>query len=396
MKSAASAYNLGAASVPAKGPWVTLQTSRRIVVKCGTRLLAGDAGVNHAFVANMARQIARVRRQGTQVAVVTSGAVAVGRSIVALPGDTLVTRQVLAAIGQAPLMAQYSACFADQGMTVAQALLSRADLHNRTGYLNARNALTGLFNAGVVPIANENDVVATEELRFGDNDRLSVLIAKLVSADRLYILSRTAGLYTANPECEPSARLIPDAGVMPRAELERIAGGASQGGLGGMRSKLQAALEAAADGMDVVIAGGDEPDVIVRLEAGERLGTRFGGRGPRRSSRARWLSSSLAQRGSIVVDDGARRALVSSGGSLLPAGIMRVEGAFERGDVVSLIDSRGNIFARGLVNYASVELARIRGQPSSAIGAILGTSSGDEAVHRNNMVVFDRDAERSP
>lgn len=373
---------------------MTSHGSRRIVVKCGTRLLAGSSGVNHAFVANMARQIAQVRAQGTQVALVTSGAVAVGRSIVPLAGDALVTRQVLAAIGQAPLMAHYSACFEEQGMTVAQALLSRADLLNRTGYLNARNALTGLFEAGVVPVANENDVVATEELRFGDNDRLSVLIAKLVGADRLYILSRTAGLYTADPECDPSAKLIPDAGGVPRAELERIAGGASQGGLGGMRSKLQAALEASADGIDVVIAGGDEPKVIVRLEGGERLGTRFASQGPRRSSRARWLSSSVAQRGSIVVDDGARHALVSNGSSLLPAGITRVEGSFERGDLVSLADSQGNVFARGLVNYASIDLARIRGQPSNAIGAILGASSGDEAVHRNNLVLIDRDAER--
>ena len=369
--------------------------SRRIVVKCGTRLLAGDSGINHAFIANMARQIAHIRSQGTHVALVTSGAVAVGRSIVALPGDALVTRQVLAAIGQAPLMAHYSECFADEGMTVAQALLSRADLHNRTGYLNARNALTGLFDAGVVPVANENDVVATEELRFGDNDRLSILIAKLVGADRLYILSRTAGLYTADPESDPSAELIPDAGDIPRAELERIAGGASQGGLGGMRSKLQAALEASADGIDVVIAGGDEQGVLVRLESGELLGTRFGSRGPRRSSRARWLSSSVAQRGSIVVDDGARRALVSNGSSLLPAGITRVEGSFEPGDLVSLTDSGGNVFARGLVNYASTDLARIRGRPSTAIGAILGTSRGDEAVHRNNLVVIDRDAERA-
>ena len=374
---------------------MTLHASRRIVVKCGTRLLAGDAGVNHAFVANMARQIALIRSRGTQVALVTSGAVAVGRSIVSLPGDTLVTRQVLAAIGQAPLMAHYSSCFADEGMTVAQALVSRADLHNRTGYLNARNALSGLLDAGVVPIANENDVVATEELRFGDNDRLSVLIAKLVGADRLYVLSRTAGLYTADPETETSATLIPDAGDLPRDELERIAGGASQGGLGGMRSKLQAALEAASDGIDVVIAGGDVTDVIVRLEAGEQLGTRFGGQGPRRSSRARWLSSSVAQRGSIVVDDGARRALVSKGSSLLPAGITRVQGAFKRGDLVSLTDSNGSVFARGLVNYGSTDLARIRGQPSTAIGAILGSSSGDEAVHRNNLVVIDRDAERA-
>ncbi|MDE2902272.1 MAG: glutamate 5-kinase [Chloroflexota bacterium] len=373
---------------------MTSHGSHRIVVKCGTRLLAGRSGVNHAFVANMARQIAQVRAQGAQVALVTSGAVAVGRSIVALPGDALVTRQVLAAIGQAPLMAHYSECFAERGMTVAQALLSRADLHNRTGYLNARNALSGLFDAGVVPIANENDVVATEELRFGDNDRLSVLIAKLVGADRLYILSRTAGLYTADPESEPSAELIPDAGAISRVELERIAGGASQGGLGGMRSKLQAALEASADGIDVVIAGGDEPNVIVRLESGERLGTRFASQGPRRSSRARWLSSSVAQRGSLVVDNGARRALVSNGSSLLPAGITRVEGAFERGDLVSLMDLSGNVFARGLVNYPSTDLDRIRGQPSAAISAILGASSGDEAVHRNNLVLIDRDTER--
>ena len=373
---------------------MTSHGSRRIVVKCGTRLLASETGVNHGFVANLARQIGQVRAHGTQVAFVTSGAVAVGRSLVALPGDALVTRQVLAAIGQAPLMAHYSACFGELGMTVAQALLSRADLHNRTGYLNARNALTGLFEAGVVPIANENDVVATEELRFGDNDRLSVLIAKLIGAERLYILSRTAGLYTADPEIDSSAELIPDAAALSRPELERMAGGASQGGLGGMRSKLQAALEACADGVDVVIAGGDEPNVVVRLEAGERLGTRFASQGPRRSSRARWLSSSVAQRGSIVVDDGARRALVSNGSSLLPAGITRVEGAFERGDLVSLVDSSGSVFARGLVNYPSTDLDRIRGQPSTAISAILGASSGDEAVHRNNLVLIDRDTER--
>jgi glutamate 5-kinase len=372
------------------------RASRRIVVKCGTRLLAGDSGINHAFIADMARQIAEVRSRGTQAAMVTSGAVAVGRSMVPIPGDALVTRQVLAATGQAPLMAHYSECFAEAGMTVAQTLLSRADLHNRTGYLNARNALSGLFDAGVVPIANENDVVATEELRFGDNDRLSVLIAKLIGADRLYILSRTDGLYTANPEIEPSAELIRDAGDMPRGELEQIAGGASHGGLGGMRSKLQAALEAAADGIEVVIAGGDEPDVIVRLEAGECLGTRFASQGPRRSSRARWLSSSVAQRGSIEVDDGARHALISNGSSLLPAGITRVEGVFERGDLVSLTDAHGSVFARGLVNYASSDLTRIRGKPSSDISGILGSSSGDEAVHRNNLVLIDRDAERAP
>ncbi len=366
--------------------------SRRIVVKCGTGLLADAAGVNDGFIANIARQVGRIRAQGVDVALVTSGAVAAGRSIVPLRGQELVTRQVLAAIGQAPLIARYAEHFARQGMTVAQALVSRADLDSRSGYLNARNALIGLLDNGVVPITNENDVVATEELRFGDNDTLSVLIAKLVGADRLCILSTIGGLFTSDPRRNADARLIAEAGGLPRADLARMAGGASDGGSGGMRSKVQAAADAAADGIDVVIADGTAPDVLVRIETGERLGTHFAGRGPLRSSRARWLSSGLTQRGAVMVDQGARRAVERQGRSLLPAGIVRVEGAFERGDLVGVLDPGREVFARGLVNYDAPDLARICGLGSGAIKTALGYSNGDEAIHRNNLVVMGRGA----
>ena len=236
---------------------------------------------------------------GTQVALVTSGAVAAGRTIAPMSGDALVTRQVLAAVGQAPLMTQYAEKFGNKGIVVAQALLSRADLVHRSGYLNARNALNGLLDADILPVANENDVVATEELRFGDNDALSVLIAKLIGADRLCILSSVGGLYTGDPTTDPHAELIRDAGKVPRENLERMAGDASEGGSGGMRSKLQAAFEAVTDGIDVVIADGNESDVIVRLERGESLGTSLSALGPIRSSRkqtptcrgARWSES---------------------------------------------------------------------------------------------------------
>ena len=362
---------------------------RRIVVKCGTRLLTGDRGLNETFIRSIARQIAAVRRDGTQGALVTSGAVAAGRSIVSLDGDGLVMRQVLAAIGHAPLMACYSERFGAEGITVAQALLSRADLASRSGYLNARNALNGLLDADVLAIANENDVVATEELRFGDNDALSVLIAKLIGADRLCLLSNTEGMFTADPGLDGSAELIPDLSEVPFEELERIAGDASDGGSGGMRSKVRAVLEAASDGSDAVIADGNAPDVLVRIERGEQVGTRSGSRGPVRSSRARWLSSSLAQRGEIIVDLGARRAIVDGGRSLLPAGRVAVEGEFERGDLVAVSDSGRVVFARGLVNYDATDLRRLVGLPSDAIAMVLGFSNGAEVVHRNNLVVME-------
>ena len=365
-------------------------SSRRIVIKCGTRLVTTPTGLNDVFVSDIAQQIAEVREMGTQVALVTSGAVAAGRTIAPMSGDDLVTRQVLAAVGQAPLMTQYAEKFGNKGIVVAQALLSLADLAHRSGYLNARNALNGLLDADILPVENENVVVATEELRFGDNDALSVLIAKLIGADRLCILSSVGGLYTGDPTTDPHAELIRDAGKVPRENIERMAGDASEGGSGGMRSKLQAAFEAVTDGIDVVIADGNESDVIVRLERGESLGTSLSALGPIRSSRARWLSSSLGQRGEIVVDSGAQRAVVHDGRSLLPAGITKIQGVFERGDLVGLVNPHQEVFARGLVNYDSENLAKIVGRPSSEIFATLRFSYGDEVVHRNNLVVMDR------
>ena len=362
---------------------------RRIVVKCGTQLLTGARGLNETFISSIARQIACVRRNGTQVALVTSGAVAAGRSIVPLDGDGLVTRQMLAAIGQAPLMACYAEHFGVEGITVAQALLSRADLASRSGYLNARNALIGLLDESVLAISNENDVVATEELRFGDNDALSVLIAKLIGADRLCLLSNTEGMFTADPRLDRSAELIPDLSDVPLDELDQIASDASDGGSGGMRSKVRAALEAAADGIDAVIADGNAPNVLVRIERGERLGTKAGARGHVRSSRARWLSSSLAQRGEIIVDIGAQKAIIGGGRSLLPAGILEVDGEFDRGDLVALSGSGRVVFARGLVNYDASDLRRVIGSRSAAIAMILGFSNGAEVVHRNNLVVME-------
>ena len=362
---------------------------RRIVVKCGTRLLTRPEGLAVPFIEGIARQIDELRNAGDQVAYVTSGAIAVGRAKLPLADDGLVTRQVLAAIGQAPLMATYEAVFATHAITVAQTLLSRADLDSRAGYLNARNSLNRLLAEGVLPIANENDVVATEELHFGDNDSLSVLIAKLIDADQLIMLTSMEGLFMRDPRHDPDAQLIREAGDLSQAVLERAAGDADTGGSGGMRSKLQAATEAAADGIDVIIARGDADDVLLRIVAGERLGTHFAPTGPHRSSRERWISSSLAQRGTVEVDAGAKSAVVSAGRSLLPAGVCGVSGTFGRGDLVGVVGPDGGVFARGLVNYESPELQRICGRPSQSIASTLGYDNGAEAIHRNNLVVLE-------
>ena len=363
--------------------------ARRIVVKCGTRLLTQRSGLNQEFVRNIAAQIAQLVRSGCQVAYVTSGAVGAGRAVLQVGDDSLVARQVLAAVGQAPLMATYAEAFASEGVTVAQTLLSRADLVSRHGYLNARNALNGLLAAGVLPIANENDVVATDELRFGDNDILSVLVAQLIGADQLILLTSMEGMYTGDPRLDPDVELIREASEIPLEVLTRAAGDAGAGGSGGMRSKLGAAREAAAVGIEVVIARGTLPDVLVRLVDGDRLGTHFAPTGPVRSSRERWLSSSIAQRGTVEVDEGARVAVVHQGRSLLPAGIRTVHGQFGRGDLVGVVGPDGSVFARGLANYDAHDLVRICGRPSHAIASVLGYDNGAEALHRNNLVIVE-------
>lgn len=364
-----------------------MPNSKRIVVKCGTQLLTTEEGLNEIFIDEIAAQIASLMTSDVQVVYVTSGAVSAGRARLRLGDDQLITRQVLAAIGQGPLMARYAEAFGRHGVTVAQTLLSRADLTSHDGFLNARNALTGLLDQGVLPVANENDVVATEELGFGDNDPLSALIAQLIGADVLILLTSTEGLYTEDPRHCPNAVLIRDGHQVTDVVLTRAAGSTGAGGSGGVRSKVQAARLASGGGIDVVIAHGDEPNVIRRVLDGERIGTYFAARGEALGSRDRWLRSAAAVRGVLRVDAGAKMAVIHSGGSLLPAGICSVDGDFTRGDVVAIVGPDDRVFARGLVNYASRDLVRVLGSPSRLIGAILDYDNGAEAIHRNNLVL---------
>ena len=294
----------------------------------------------------LVRQIASLHRQGLEIVVVSSGAVAAGREVLGLapqahPQKGIPYKQMLAAVGQNHLMRAWTDLFGIYGIPIAQTLLTRGDLANRQRYLNARNTLLALLDHGVITIINENDTVAVEEIRIGDNDNLSALVAGLVEADLLVLLTDTDGLYTADPRTDPSAQLIPE---VPRidARLERLAGRpGSDRGVGGMVTKIQAARLATQAGAAVVIANGSAPDVLVRLAGGERLGTLFHPAADSPGSRQCWLASGLASRGRVQVDAGAARALLERGSSLLPAGITAVDGRFQRGDTVDIADAGG-------------------------------------------------------
>jgi glutamate 5-kinase len=296
----------------------------------------------------------------------------------------------MAAVGQSRLMNVYERLFEPYGITIAQALLTRGDLCQRIGYLNARNTLLALLELGVVGIVNENDVVAVDELhegRFGDNDNLSAMVANLVEADLLLILSDIPGLYTGDPHHDPAAKLIRMVeNITP--EIERMVGGtAGTQGTGGMVTKLEAARIATACGTTVVIASGREPDVILRVAAGESIGTCFlPGNGPL-ESRARWIMSGLGVRGTLVIDEGAAAALKKQKRSLLAAGVVEVRGSFERGDLIDVADIIGNRLGSGISNYGSSDLLIIKGAHSDEIGGKLGHDYGPEVIHRNNLAV---------
>jgi glutamate 5-kinase len=298
-------------------------------------------------------------------------------------------RQVLAAVGQGQLMQAYDTLFSQHGIVVAQALLTRRDLSDRLSYLNARNTLLALLSYKVVPIVNENDAVAVEELaesRIGENDTLGALTANLVDADLLVMLMTRDGLYTADPSVDPSATLIDRVKVVD-ATVEAYAGKSETGGSGGMITKLQAARLSTSSGTDVVIASGREPDVLPRLVAGEAIGTFFPAAGDRIESRKRWILSGLSIRGSLVVDDGAERALRERKTSLLPAGIKEVCGTFARGETIEVVTASGTRLGSGIANYGSQEMDLIKGAKSSDIASLLGHDYGAEAVHRDNLVV---------
>jgi glutamate 5-kinase len=367
----------------------------RVVAKLGTSLLTGGSDqLDQNIMSSLVNQVAQLHKQGQEIIIVSSGAIASGRHKLGLTKRVkgIPFKQVLASVGQHRLMSLYEQLFRRYDIIVAQALLSRADLLDRAGYLNARNTLLALLELGVICIVNENDVVATDELneaRFGDNDNLSAMVANLIDADLLMILTDIAGLYTADPHCEPDACLIPQVERID-SEVERLAAGtASRLGTGGMVTKIEAAKLATSSGVTVIIADGREPDIILKLARGNALGTRFLPATTKLESRKRWMLSGLATRGKLVVDTGAATALKKQKRSLLAAGIKGIEGTFQRGDIVNIYDPEGSQIGCGITNYGSADIEVIKGVHSKKIAAVIGYDYGSEVVHRNNLVILE-------
>jgi glutamate 5-kinase len=371
---------------------------RRVVVKIGSNVLtAGTDQLDVQAMASIVSQIAGLIERGGEPLLVTSGAIAAGRhrllsteAVRAIPPRDVQSRQVLAAVGQSRLMALWDELFEQRDVVIAQALLTRRDLADRLGYLNARNTLLGMLALRVIPVINENDVVSVEEIRdskIGDNDNLSAQVANLVDADLLLILSDIPGLYTADPRRDSHATLIERVERIDDSTLHAAQGAPGDRGTGGMVTKVEAARTATQSGTHVVIADGHARDVVLRAAAGEPIGTHFLPTGDRRESRRRYLLSGLQARGRVVVDDGAAAALRSGGRSLLPAGVTRCEGSFTRGDVIQVYNEAGQHLASGTANYSSDEVARIAGRHSAHIAETLGYDYGEEVIHRNNLVL---------
>ncbi len=367
-------------------------TYRRLVVKLGTSLLTGGSDhLNHEIMSGLVDQVAQLHKQGLDLLIVSSGAIAAGRHKLGLIKKLkgIPYKQVLASVGQGRLMNVYDQLFARHNITVAQALLTKADISDRAGYLNARNTLLALLELRVICIVNENDVIAIDEIqeaKFGDNDNLSAMVANLVDADLLLILSDIAGLYTADPHHHPDARLIPQVERIDMKIEGMVAGTSGTLGTGGMATKIEAAKLATASGVTVVIADGRKPDIIIKLVAGEKAGTIFLPIVSKLESRQRWMLSGLSTRGKLVVDSGAALALKNQNRSLLAAGIIQIEGKFQRGDIVNIYDPYNSRLGCGITNYSSTDIMAIKGVHSRKITATLGYDYGSEVIHRNNLV----------
>jgi glutamate 5-kinase len=368
----------------------TLPQTRRWVVKIGSALLTRDGrGLDRAILAPWVEQIAARRRAGQDVVLVSSGAVAEGMARLGLRArpKSLPELQAAAAIGQMGLVRHYEACFQHHGLHTAQVLLTRDDLADRRRYLNARSTLCTLLGLGVIPVINENDTVATDELRFGDNDTLAALVANLIEAELLILLTDQDGLYDQDPRRNPDARLIGETRVDDPL-LDAAAGGSgSVQGTGGMVTKVRAARLAARSGAATIIAPGRGSGVLTRIGAGEAVGTLLTpAQGPE-AARKQWLAGHLQVRGRLTLDAGAVRALRDQGKSLLAVGVKGVHGTFRRGEVVACVDEQWSEVARGLINYDAEETARIMGQPSSRFEEILGYLEEKELIHRDNLVL---------
>jgi len=378
------------AAVPADPHVGAVRDAHRIVVKVGSSLVTDEGrGLDEAAIGRWAAQIAQLRALGKEVVLVSSGAVAEGMKRLGWKRrpKAMHELQAAAAVGQMGLAQAYESAFRHRGLRTAQVLLTHDDLADRKRYLNARSTLLALLALGVVPIINENDTVVTDEIKFGDNDTLGALVANLLDAEVLVILTDQRGLYTADPRRDPDARLL-DCVVAGDPVLEAMAGGAGSAiGSGGMITKVLAARRASAGGAHTVVASGRESDVLVRLAAGESLGTRFVAQTPRLAARKKWLADHLQLRGAVRLDAGAARALLRNGGSLLPIGVTEVVGDFERGEAVAIVDPDGREIARGLSGYSSSEARLIMRKPSSQIARILGFVEEPELVHRDHMVL---------
>jgi glutamate 5-kinase len=369
----------------------TLAQARRIVVKIGSSLLTNaGAGLDRAAIADWTRQIAELRARGIEVLVVSSGAIAEGMKRLGWSRRPHAVNelQAAAAVGQMGLVQMWESCFSERGLHTAQVLLTHDDLGDRRRYLNARTTLKSLVALGVVPVINENDTVVVDEIKFGDNDTLGALVTNLIEADALVILTDQKGLFSADPRKHPEARLV-ERGTAGDPALDAMAGGAGSAiGSGGMLTKLHAARRAARSGAHTAIAWGREADVLLRLFAGESIGTLLVSGTAPVAARKQWLADHLKPSGRITLDAGAVKALVADGKSLLAIGATGVDGAFERGEVVSVAGPDGREIARGLVNYGAAETARILRKPTSEIEGTLGYIAEPELIHRDNLVIL--------
>ena len=367
----------------------TIAHVKKILVKIGSAVLTGAEGLDLKIINALVREMSDLSGQGYSIVIVTSGAIASGKHRLNIKGSlkSIPEKQAAAAIGQGRLMRVYSKAFEKKGLYVAQILLTLSDLTDRQRYLNIRNTLSTLMEWGVTPIINENDSVAVDEIKFGDNDNLAAMIANIVEADIFINLTSTAGLYDCNPAESKKATLISLVREIT-SEIEAVATAeTSSVGTGGMKSKILAAKKVTAIGIPCVIASGKRKNVLTDILAGKEIGTLFLPMADRLNSKKYWIAFTLRSRGKLIIDDGAKKALLDKGKSLLPSGIIDVEGDFNLGDPVSCVDSEGTALAKGLVNFSSAEIRKIMGLKTSQIYQVLGHKDYDEIIHRDNLVI---------
>ncbi|MBE9546378.1 MAG: glutamate 5-kinase [Proteobacteria bacterium] len=366
-----------------------LSDVKKVLIKIGTGVLSGKEGLDLNIIEQLVDEIAQLTKEGYQIVVVTSGAIASGMHRMGLSGKlkSMPEKQAAAAIGQGRLMRVYSNAFGRHGLAVAQMLLTTSDLTDRKRFLNVRNTLSTLVEWGVIPIINENDTVAVDEIKFGDNDNLAAMMANIIEAHLFINLTNTKGLYDRNPVGAKKARLIPLVKEIT-GEIEAAATAeADPVGMGGMKSKVMAAKKVTAFGIPFIIAHGKTKGILRDIFAGKNTGTLFLPEAEHMKSRKYWIAFTLRSRGKLILDDGAKRAIINQGKSLLPSGIVKVEGDFHEGDPVTCVDMDGTPLAKGLVNYSSSDVDKIKGLKTSRIKQILGSNPYDEVIHRDNMAV---------